>query len=115
MATNVNSENARSRMEASSMGKCEYGGKGRRVRYWVHLGCWISLYYSPFLLGVRFETYELSISFKFKIFSGCGKPWTTVTMDTESVDTGAHLYTECGNISMYVFKHYKHNIFLHMH
>jgi hypothetical protein len=28
-ATNVNSENARSRMEPSSVGKCEYGGKGR--------------------------------------------------------------------------------------
>jgi hypothetical protein len=27
--TNVNSENARSRMEASSAGKRKYGGKGR--------------------------------------------------------------------------------------
>jgi hypothetical protein len=29
VATNANSKNARSRMEASSAGKHEYGGKGR--------------------------------------------------------------------------------------
>jgi hypothetical protein len=30
--------------------------------------------------------------FKFPIFSGRGKPRITKTADTESVDTGAHLY-----------------------
>jgi hypothetical protein len=49
-------------MEASSAGKCGYGNKGRWVKYWVCLGCWISPCYGPFLLGGRFETYELVIS-----------------------------------------------------
>jgi hypothetical protein len=67
-ATNANSENARSRMEASSVGKCEYGGKGRRVKYWARLDCWISLCYSPFLLGTCFETYEPFISLILNFF-----------------------------------------------
>jgi hypothetical protein len=45
----------------------------------------------PVLLGTRFETYELFF-FKFQIFSGCGKPQITETVDTESADTGARLY-----------------------
>jgi hypothetical protein len=53
---------------------CEYGDKGRLVKYWARLGCWISPCYGPFSLGVRFETYELFISLIFKFFSGRGKP-----------------------------------------
>jgi hypothetical protein len=66
------------------MEKHEYGGKGRRVKYWPHLGCWISPYYGPFSLGERFESYELFISLFFKNFFQAA--------DSESVDTGAHLY-----------------------
>jgi len=58
MATNLNSENARRRMVASSAGKRGYRDKGRWVKCWVHLGCWISPCYGPFSLGARFETYE---------------------------------------------------------
>jgi hypothetical protein len=56
MATDANSENARSRIEANSAGKHEYRDKGIRVKYWAHLGCWISPCYSPFLLDACFET-----------------------------------------------------------
>jgi hypothetical protein len=38
-ATNANSENGRSRMEASSVGKRGYGGKGRWVKYWACSDC----------------------------------------------------------------------------
>jgi len=31
-----------------------YGDKGRWVKYWACLGCWISPCYSPFSLGARF-------------------------------------------------------------
>jgi len=61
-------------MEASSAGKREYGGKGRRVKYWARLGCWISPCYGPFSLGARFETYEPFISLILPFFfSGRGK------------------------------------------
>jgi hypothetical protein len=53
-------------MKATSAGKREYGGKGRRVNYWARLGCWISPCYGPFSLGARFETYEPVISLIFK-------------------------------------------------
>jgi hypothetical protein len=56
MASNGNNENVRSRMEAGSVGKHEYRGKGRCVKYWVDLGCRISPCYGPFSLGRRFET-----------------------------------------------------------
>jgi len=39
-ATNSNSENARSRMVASLQGSLGMGTK--EVKYWAHLGCWIS-------------------------------------------------------------------------
>jgi hypothetical protein len=68
--TNANGENARSRMEASSVGKREYRGKGRWVKYWAYLGCWISPCYDPFSAGVRFETYEPFISLISKLFFG---------------------------------------------
>ena len=55
-ATNWNSENARSRMVASLLGKRGYGDRGRRVKYWARLGCWISPCYGPFSFGARFET-----------------------------------------------------------
>jgi hypothetical protein len=29
----------------------------------------------------------------FKFFSDCSEPWITETVNTESVDTGAHLYS----------------------
>jgi hypothetical protein len=74
-------------MEASFVGKREYGGKGRWVKYWAHLGCWISPCYGPFSLGGRFETYEPFIYLIFNFFSGRGKPRITL-----SVGTGAHLY-----------------------
>jgi hypothetical protein len=61
-ATNVNSENGRSRMEASSAEKLEYGVKGRWVKHWARLGCWISPCYGPFSLGGSFETCEKFIS-----------------------------------------------------
>jgi hypothetical protein len=62
-------------MEASCVGKCGYGDKGRWVKYWVHLGCCISPRYGPFSLGARFETCEPFISLIFTFFSGCHKPW----------------------------------------
>jgi hypothetical protein len=59
-------------MVARSAGKREYGGKGKRVKYWAHLGCWISPCYGPFSLGARFETCEQFISLIFNFFSGRG-------------------------------------------
>jgi hypothetical protein len=64
----VNSENARSRIEASSAGKCEYGGKGTGVKYWARLGCWTSPCYGPFSFGARLEVYEMFISLVFETF-----------------------------------------------
>jgi hypothetical protein len=55
-------------MEASFAGKREYGGKGRWVKFWARLGCWISSCYGPFSLGARFETYEQFISLIFNFF-----------------------------------------------
>jgi hypothetical protein len=74
-------------------GSVSMGGKGRRVKYWASLGCWISPCYNPFSLAGRFETYEPStrIYLIFKFFSGRGEPRITETADTESVDTGAQL------------------------
>jgi hypothetical protein len=61
-------------MEASSAGKREYGVKGRCVKYEACLGCWVSPYYGPFSLEVRFETSELFLSLIFNFFSGRSKP-----------------------------------------
>jgi hypothetical protein len=55
-------------MEAISVGQREYGGKRRCVKYWIHLGCWISPSYGLFSLGGRFETYETFISLMFDFF-----------------------------------------------
>jgi hypothetical protein len=44
------------------------GDKGRGVKYWERLGCWISPCYGPFWLGARFETYEPFIFLVFQIF-----------------------------------------------
>jgi hypothetical protein len=55
-------------MEASSARKRDYGDKGRWVKYWACLGCWISPCYGPFSFGERFETYEPFISLIFKFF-----------------------------------------------
>ena len=73
--TNANSENARSRMVASSAGKRAYGDKRRWVKYWVRMGCWISPCHGPVSLGEGFETYKPFISLVFQFFfSGRGKP-----------------------------------------
>jgi hypothetical protein len=66
-ATSSNSENARSRMVASLRGSV---GKGRWVKYWPRLGCWISPCFGPFSLGARCETYEPFISLIFQFFFG---------------------------------------------
>jgi hypothetical protein len=58
------------------------------------LGCWISPHYGPFLLGAHFVTYEPFISSIFKFFSGRSTPRITETIDTESADTGAHMYSQ---------------------
>jgi hypothetical protein len=69
VATNSNSENARSRTVASLPGS---GGKGTKEdesstgRVWF---CCISTCFGPFSLGARFETYEPFISLIFQIFS----------------------------------------------
>ena len=74
-ATNSNSENARSRMEASMLGSVSTGDKGRRVKHWARLGCSISPCYGPFSLGALFETSQKLISLIFEIFfSDRGKP-----------------------------------------
>jgi hypothetical protein len=65
VATNSNSEKARSRIEASSAGMRWYGDKGRWVNYWARLGFFISPCYNPFSFGARFETDE---PFIFSIF-----------------------------------------------
>jgi hypothetical protein len=52
-----------------------YRDKRRWVKYWAHLGCWISPCYDPFSLGAGFETYEPFISLIFKSFLGHSKPW----------------------------------------
>jgi hypothetical protein len=73
------------------VGKCGYGDKGRCVKYWARLGCWISPCYGLFSLGVHFETYELFISLIFNFFLYHGKLQTTETADSESVYMG----TDC--------------------
>jgi hypothetical protein len=73
-ATNANSENARSRMVASSAGKREYGGKGRSVKYWARLGCWISSCYGLFSLRARLETSEPFISLILHFWGGRCEP-----------------------------------------
>jgi len=35
-------------------GEAWVGEKGRWVKYWARLGCWISPRYDPFWLGARF-------------------------------------------------------------
>jgi hypothetical protein len=65
--------------------------------YWARLACWISSCYDPFLIGERFETYEPLISLIFHFFvgggGGGGKPPINVTVEIESMDTGALPYT----------------------
>jgi hypothetical protein len=78
-------------MEESSAGKREYGDKGRWVKYWARLGCWISPCYGPFSFGGRFETYGLFVSSILQFFSGRGEPRITETADTESAGMEAHL------------------------
>ena len=88
-ATNWISKNARSRMLASLRGSVGTGDKGRWVKYWARLGCWISPCYGLFSLGARFETNELFISLIFQnfFFSGRGQPRIT-----ESANTAVLLY-----------------------
>jgi hypothetical protein len=76
-------------MEASPVWKHEYRGKGRCVKYWAHLGCWISPCYGLYSLGVRFEPYEAFISLIFKFFDGatvnCRYRGTPVIVTVQSV------------------------------
>ena len=92
-ATNSISKNARSRMVTDKfVGKRRYGDKGRSVKYWAHLGCWIAPCYGPFSLGA-FLNLRTVYFFNFPIFFlSCGQPWITETADTESADTAVHLY-----------------------
>jgi hypothetical protein len=53
----------------------------------VRLGCWISQYYGPFLLGARFETLEPVYFLNFPIFCKLRQ-----ISDTDSADTEALLY-----------------------
>jgi hypothetical protein len=87
-------------MEASSAGKRDYGGKGRLVKYWARLGCWISPCYGPFSLGGRFETYEPFISLIFQLFSG--PRWTAYNWNRGYwiIGYGAHL---CVCVCVYVY------------
>jgi hypothetical protein len=64
------------------------------MKYWAHLGCWISTCYGPFWLGACFEIYEPCISSIFKFsFSGHDEPWVTEKpWISESADMGAQLY-----------------------
>jgi hypothetical protein len=55
-------------------------GTKKDVKYWAHLGCWISPCYGPFSLDARFETYEPFISLISPFFSGHGKPWGTTVI-----------------------------------
>jgi hypothetical protein len=64
------------------VGKRGYWDKGRCVKYWVRLDCWISPCYGLLSLGMRFETYEPFISLIFQIFWDYGKPQVTETADT---------------------------------
>ena len=67
-ATNSSSENARNKMDCKCAGKRGYGDKGRWVKYWARLGCWISPCSVSFSRGARFETYEPYISLIFQFF-----------------------------------------------
>jgi hypothetical protein len=68
MATNAKSENAKSRMVASSVEKHECGGQRKMSQVLGAFGLLISSCYGPFLLGVCFETYEPFISLILKSF-----------------------------------------------
>ena len=50
-----------------------FGDKGRRVKDWARLGCYISPCYGPFSLGAGFETYETLVCLIFQILGGLGK------------------------------------------
>jgi hypothetical protein len=67
-------------------GNVSTGATEDELKYWAHLGCWISPCYGPISLGVHYETYELFISLIFKFFYG---PQITETVDNVSADTGA--------------------------
>jgi hypothetical protein len=45
-------------------------GQKKRVKYWAHLGYWISPCYGLFLLGTRFETHEPFISLILQFYWG---------------------------------------------
>jgi len=69
---NMATENASSTMVASLWRSVGTGTKGRWIKYWAHLGCWIPPCYGPFSVEVHFETYEPFISLFFQFFGG---PW----------------------------------------
>jgi hypothetical protein len=95
VAINANRENARSRMEASSAQKHEYGAKedesstGHVRAAGFHHVTALSRF-----AGVLKRMNRLFLQFS-NFFSGRGEPRVTKTTDTESVDTGARLYCMC--------------------
>jgi hypothetical protein len=93
-ANNMNRENARIKMEASSAGKLNYGNEGTWVKYQVLGAFWLlDLATLVFVLSCHaVEAYEMFISLLVKPFSGCGKPRITEILDAELVDMGARLY-----------------------
>jgi hypothetical protein len=62
----LNSEKARSRMEARSTGNHGYGDQGRLIKYRGHLGCWISPCYDPFSLEGFLPFISLTLQFFFR-------------------------------------------------
>jgi hypothetical protein len=78
-----------------------YVEKGKWVKYFAHLGCWISPCYGPFLLGAHFEAYEPFISLIFQFFP---RMQITQTGDAESADMGARLYSY-GGMTVFIWGH----------
>jgi hypothetical protein len=64
----VKTKNVRSRMAARSVGKHEYGDKGRSVKYWAHLGCCILPLLWPVLAWGAFWNFKPFMSLIFKFF-----------------------------------------------
>jgi hypothetical protein len=112
VATNANSENARSRVEASSAGKREYGDERRFVKHLARLG-WISPRYGLLSLGARLESYEMYISLIFIFRSGRGKllMWEMGVflqlVQINARSTKQILYAHPGNQSPSAIRNYK--------
>jgi hypothetical protein len=82
----VKSENARSRMEASSTAKHEYGGQRKMSKVLGAFGLLDFTMLQPVLAWCTFLNSLTVYFFNFKIFSGCSKPQITETVHNESAD-----------------------------